>query len=73
MSSHNLHRQNLSDNIQQFMGTASNDRQKDIIMHCLIQEVANFGSSGLINDKGDSGTPSKTIVDHFTPFKGEGV
>lgn len=70
MSTHNQHRQQLVNNITFLTSAASNERQKDIVIHCLTQAVAAFGPSGFVRDRDDPTTPSKTVVDHFSTMLG---
>ena len=65
MLRHNQHRIQIANNIKFFMSSAATREHKDMILHCLIQAVATFGPSGLIRDKDDPVTSSKTIVDRF--------
>ena len=66
MTRHNSHRKRIANSMQSFVDSATTKDHRDKILSILVEEVATFGSSGLIRDKDDHMTSSRMIVDQFT-------
>ena len=64
MREHNLHRERIANSMSAFAESATNKEQRDTILSQLVESVANFGNSGMI-DK-DEKASSKITVDNIT-------
>jgi len=64
MREHNLHRLRIANSMSAFAESASNKDQRDLILSKLVESVANFGNSGMIENGEDSG--SKLTIDNIT-------
>jgi len=63
MRAHNMHRLHLANSMAAFVESASNPEQRDYILARLIDAVAAFGSSGLLEKEDDSLYASKMMID----------
>jgi hypothetical protein len=62
MRQHNLHRQRVANSISSFVESAATPEQRDLILAHLVEAIALFGSSGLIQKTDDNiYTPRMTI------------
>lgn len=66
MRQQNLHRQRVANSIASFVDSATTPEHRDLILSYLVQSVATFGSSGLVQGKEDHVTPSRLIIDPVT-------
>jgi len=66
MYQQNLHRKRISNSIAAFVEAACSEDQSDKILELLIESVASFGHSGLIQKEDDHIYPSKMVVDNVT-------
>ena len=66
MRQQNLHRQRVANSIASFVESATTPEHRDLILSYLVQSVATFGSSGLVQDREDHVTPSRLIIDPVT-------
>ena len=66
MYQHNLHRKRLSNSMAAFVESAATDQQRDLILAHLVDAVANFGSSGLLQKEDDSIYSPKMTIDTIT-------
>jgi len=64
MREHNLHRERIANSMAAFSESAMNKDQRDIILSKLVESVANFGNSGMINKDEDGN--SKVTIDNIT-------
>ncbi len=64
MREHNLHRQRISNSMSSFAESATNKDQRDLILSKLVESVANFGNSGMIDNHDDSS--SRLTVDNIS-------
>lgn len=64
MREHNLHRERIANSMAAFAESATNKDQRDIILSKLIESVANFGNSGMIDRDEDNN--SKVSIDNIT-------
>ena len=65
MSRYNHHRKCIAECMDPFVHAAVSPEQKDKILSILVESVASFGASGLIQDSDDHMTSSKLIVEQF--------
>ena len=66
MRQQNLHRQRVANSIEAFVESAVTEQHRDAILSYLVQAVAEFGASGLVQDKEDHVTPSRLVIDPVT-------
>jgi hypothetical protein len=66
MYQQNLHRLRIANSIVAFVETATSNDQSDKILQILVESVASFGNSGLIQNEDDHIIPSKMIIDNIT-------
>lgn len=67
MFQHNLHRQRVTNCIEAFVESAVMPEQRDLILAHLVDAVASFGNSGLLQVEGGVGEPgSKLTIDNIT-------
>jgi hypothetical protein len=66
MFQHNQHRQRVTNCIEGFVESAVTPEQRDLILAQLIDEVSQFGRSGLLQIDGPDGMGSKLTIDNIT-------
>ena len=67
MFQHNLHRQRVTNCIEAFVESAVTPEQRDLILAHLVDAVASFGNSGLLQPEGGAeGSGSKLTIDNIT-------
>lgn len=66
MSQHNLHRQRVANSMAAFVESAVTPEQRDLILAQLVDSVATFGSSGLLQKEDDSIHSPKMTIDTIT-------
>lgn len=66
MSQHNLHRQRVANSMAAFVESAVTPEQRDMILSQLVDSVASFGSSGLLQRDDDSIYSPKMTIDSIT-------
>lgn len=64
MREHNLHRERIANSMASFAESATNKEQRDIILSKLVESVANFGNSGLIEKNEENN--SKITIDNIS-------
>lgn len=64
MREHNLHRKRLANSMAAFVESAISDEQRDVILSRLVDAVATFGTSGMIDADDEAG--SKMTIDNVT-------
>ena len=57
----NLHRKRLANCVGAFVAAAIEDHQKDLILGQLVDSIASFGATGLVNEKGPQSSPSQSV------------
>jgi hypothetical protein len=66
MHQHSLHRLRLANSMASFVEAAATPEQRDLILAHLVEAIATFGNSGILQ-KGDDSIPiQRMIVDNFT-------
>jgi len=66
MSQHNLHRQRVANSMSAFVESAVTPEQRDLILAQLVDAVATFGTSGLLQKEDDSIHSPKMTIDTIT-------
>jgi len=66
MSQHNLHRQRVANSMAAFVESAVTPEQRDLILSQLVDAVATFGTSGLLQKEDDSIHSPKMTIDTIT-------
>ncbi len=66
MSQHNLHRQRVANSMAAFVESAVTPEQRDLILAHLVDAVASFGSSGLLQKEDDTIHSPKMTIDTIT-------
>lgn len=63
---HNLHRQRVANSMAAFVESAITPEQRDLILTHLVDAIATFGCSGLIQTEEDSIYSPKMMIDNIT-------
>jgi len=66
MYQHNFHRERLANSMSSFVESASTPEQRDLILSHLVDAIASFGHSGLIQREDDQISPARMTVDTVT-------
>lgn len=66
MSQHNMHRQRIANSMSAFVESAVTPEQRDLILAQLVDAVATFGTSGLLQKEDDSIHSPKMTIDTIT-------
>ena len=66
MYHHNLHRQRITNSMAAFVESAVTPEQRDLILTNLVDAVATFGNSGLIQGEDDCLHLPKMTIDNIT-------
>ena len=66
MFQHNLHRRYVTNSIEAFVESAVTPEQRDLILAHLVDAVATFGNSGLLDGKNDQIYSPKMTIDNIT-------
>lgn len=64
MREHNLHRKRIANSMAAFAQSATSQEHRDLILSRLVDSVASFGNSGMINNEEDGN--SKLTIDNIT-------
>lgn len=66
MYQHNLHRRHVTNSIEAFVESAVTPEQRDLILAHLVDAVATFGNSGLLDTNSDHVYSPKMTIDNIT-------
>jgi len=70
MYNHNLHRQRIANSIEAFVESAELKENRDLILLHLVDAIAQFGDSGLVQKEDDSIHSTKMIFDNISKYSG---
>ncbi len=66
MYQHNAHRKRIANSMAAFVESALTDQQRDLILAHLVDAVADFGTSGLLQKEDDNIYSPKMTIDNIT-------
>lgn len=71
MAEHNQHKLRVTNSIEAFVAAVRTDEQKDLVLSKLVESVTQFGDTGILGDKIDSGSLPSIVFETMTKNVGK--